>query len=70
MHLLSYWLFQRFFVSHTRETLQNDDERAVALQAPSPCFCLFVCLFGWLVGWLVGWLLGVVVVVVVVVSFL
>ena len=30
--------FSTFSVSHTCETLENDDQRAVALQAPLPCF--------------------------------
>ena len=33
--------FSTFSVSHTCETLENDDQRAVALQAPLPCFCIF-----------------------------
>ena len=39
MHLFFYCFFPTFSVSHTCETLENDDQRAVALQAPLPCFC-------------------------------
>ena len=38
MHLF-FMVFSTFSVSHTCETLENDDQRAVALQALLPCFC-------------------------------
>ena len=37
--------FSTFSVSHTCETFENDDQRAVALQAPLPRFSLILCKF-------------------------